>query len=291
MKRIIQNLSVRLFLLLPLLLLSCERLSFDLDESSDTVSGLDVKCKITTVAAGTRSSLVKDAAQRLIWAILDENGKIVKIGEQTRTNSKFGTLSIDADPGEYSLVIFAYDGSDSCSMADGGIVTPANNKVCDSFSAAIKTVVSKSKRQELSIVLKRCVAKFQVNSTDVVPENVSRLHAVINGVSLSYNILDSIGTEITDIDRPVQQLGSQQSGKTFNGYIYTFLPLDSADVTVRMDFLDADNRPLYSHTFDSFQMRVNYISSYKGPLFVNSGLNSDITVDDVWAGQIPIEYP
>lgn len=286
--------SVFILFCMTFIICSCEKLSFE-DEgetSGTTKSGIDVTCSITTNSIITRSVLLKDAVKRISWAILDENGKLVQNGEQTKTNNNFGNLSIDINPGEYNLVLFAHDGNESCEISNGGIITVENNKASDSFSSSTRISISKSKRLNLSIVLKRCVAKFQINSTDPVPDNVTKLHALITGVSMGYNILDSVGTEITEIDRPIIQLGSQQSGKVFNGFIYTFLPADSSKVSVRLDFLDSNNKILYSHNFESFRMQINYVSTYKGPLFINSGMDSPgISVDNEWSGQIPIEYP
>lgn len=284
-------------LLLTTLFTSCEKINVaDLEDSgtsSETTStGLTINCKVSNTYETRTAVAAKDQVTRIAWALMKEDGTIVSQGEQTSEATSFGKLSIDCDAGSYKLLVFAHKAASACTIVDGGIVTMPDNKITDAFYNTQDVTVTKNKRKSLTCTLDRCIAKFTIKSTDVMPETVSKVRITFDNTSSKFNGLAGLGDGLTSYTRLVTSLSSYKNTKvTFN--VYFFLPTTEATTAnLKFEFLSDSDEALYTDNFANVPVQINHATVYNGAVFTSSGIDSDsdgILVNADWGTDFSID--
>ena len=255
-------------------------------------SGVTVDCYMLTETVTRGIENVGMAAKMLTFAALDGNKNVVAQQQQSinADGGQFGQANIDLQPGKYTLVVFAHNAETPAEVLVGGVIDQGEGPLGDSFVAALPVTVEPSKHTAVTAMLRRCVAKLQLKSTDVLPVGITAVDMTINGACTQYNALGEHGGGALTITRKDVPLSATLAGKTVTIQSYVYLPAKECQVSASCLFKNSAGEVVYTNYFPSFAMSVNHQSVYNGPLFVAGGLNTGaITVDTTWEEDVTIE--
>lgn len=255
-------------------------------------SGVTVDCYMLTEGVTRGMESVGMAAKRVTFGVLDSNKNVMAQEQQDvdADGEQLGQTNIDVPPGKYTLVVFAHNTDAPAEILVGGTIDLGVGQTSDSFAASLPVTVEPSKHTTVTAVLRRCVAKLQLKSTDVLPQGITAVEMAVKGVCAQYNAIDGHGTGSLTIAVNDVSLPTTMSGKTLTIQRYVFLPSNESLVSASCLFKNSAGEVVYTNYFPSFTMSVNHQSVYNGPLFVSGGLNTGaITVDTTWGEDVTIE--
>lgn len=281
-------------LLIALFFTSCEKIVVeDLDESSssadETTTGINISCDIEDAYQTRAAVSAKDQVTRIAWALMKTDGTIVSQGEQTSESTSFGKLSINCDAGSYKLLVFGHKAASACTVEDGGLIALPDNKCTDAFYTLQEVTVKKNKRQSLSCTLDRCVAKFHLESTDVMPNNVTGIRFTFENTSIKFNSILGKGEAAKSYSRIVA-IDDTRHGKVFNCNLYCFMPEAEANIGLKFEFTDESGNTIFLDSFKNVPMKINHVTTYTGAVFTTAGIDSDnIMVNADWGDDITID--
>ena len=279
-------LSVILFLLS-----SCEAPYVGKQESEDGET-YNVTLRAITyeqVPFGTRTEAtsLKDVCSRIGFAIFDASDTKVKSINQTSTTEGFGTASFTLTEGTYQVVVIAHSCDGTATISSPSKITFPNNVVSDTFYYYGELTVG-SGEQTKDLTLVRSVAKFHLEITDEMPNNVQTMRFYYTGGSSTFSARDGFGNVNSKqtVKIPVQ---ASQRGKTTEWDLYT-MPHDSTGVLkMTISALDANENVLYLRELSDIPVTINRITRCSISLFSSTPATSaetamQIKIDPEWAG-------
>ena len=249
---------------------------------SSDVDGWDSGCDAEYEMNGTQvqSRAEKEAATRMAFYLLDEEG--TKVLSQEKDNSDSGYMNLDAEVpvGAYQLVAFAHNGSSDVSVDANAVVTP-EGKLTDSFLYYKVLTLDEESDNSQSIVLDRCVAKFSLVHTDAIPEGASSVEFKVAGVAKALDAKTGLGAEAVEhtivINIPERLIGTKNNNLAF----YVFLMAEKSLLDISVVSKDANGNTITSYTFEDVEMEVNMQTIYTGAFF-HSDQKISATINSEW---------
>ena len=279
MKNLLKSIVISVMILTPLA--SCQQVAEDSPESRSMVT---LKVKATTVeqeiqswgpamnsditvnGAEVKSRAAQEAASRMAFFLLDEEGNKVLSQEKTNASDDYLNLYVEVPKGSYQLVAFGHNGTADVSIDADAVITPSG-KLTDSFIYYKVLELDEEGEAEQSITLDRCVAKFSLKHTDVIPEGVASVEFVVTGAANVLNAKTGLGTD-TEAQTVVITIPSSAEGTKNNTFsFYTFLTEKESTIDVTATSKDADGNVLTTYTFEDVEMEVNMQTIYSGAFF------------------------
>ena len=278
-------------------LISCEPVSdSETTLKADVSQGLCVKCKLRGSTQSTKTNNDIDTravasvvgnVKRITIALLDSQKNVAKVVSQNENETDFGKININCEPGNYTLICIGSNSDVDATVENGGIISFDNNKIKDCFCKCQDVTVSKNKRKGVTATLSRCVTKLLLESNEVIPEGVSYMDVEINGVSTKYDAINGCGVGSGTLEKNKIDL-SPLKGSKLDVNIYAFLPQQDCKVSANVDFIGANNESLYSLSINDFKMELNTESFFNGNMFIDGGVDGDITLNTDWNTPIGI---
>jgi len=235
-------------------------------------------------------SEVGEACTRINLAVFSDGSKVKTIN-QLSTEENFGTLAVSLQPGTYTIVILAHSGEGNATISSPEEIKFTNNKVTDTFTYVETINVEGSQNRE--VVLQRVVAKFQLCTTDNIPENVSELTFKYTGGSSTLNGQTGYGC-VNSRQTETRTVTSDMKGKPGVFDIYTFPHAETGELKITITATDADGNQLLEKVFENVPVKKNQITRYTGEFFgdsqpVENG-SFKLTVENQWTGTDEYEF-
>jgi hypothetical protein len=240
-------------------------------------------------SASTRAA-VGDVCNHLNFVVFDENGERVDQKNQELGDEGFGEGRFTLPLGNYLLAIVAHssDGNPSVNKRTASkneSISFTNAKgYTDTFFFTQKLEVGEEPI-DLSVNLKRVVAKVRFVNEDAIPEKTDSIRFHYTGGSGSIDALTSYGNV-----RSEQYAWRHKADSPYEIYTIPWQDNDYLDVTIEA-FHGSDR--LTSSVVNDIPIRRNCITTCRGQLFNGKvgKVSFTISVDDNWGTPIDYEIP
>ena len=281
MKRLIYSLMVLMCLT------ACDKVDLDDIEADGTMPSI----MFTTFTSSltdyddTRATLADAKCATLDFAMFTADGTLYRSIQQTKTDTGFGTISLDEIPyGEYTIVVVGNAGDVHASIYSNSLVD-FGGKVYDTFCRYMTLSVNKSTSAQQQIELRRITSKLTIKTTDAVPAKVRTVEIQSTGGCTSFNPQTGLASSSAITSRTISADVSSVAGKTLTYSLLTFLPKEECNISAVVSAKDAEGTTLYSASIPSARMKVNCQTVYSGRLFVDPSVSASasITVNADWA--------
>lgn len=239
--------------------------------------------------AHTKTS-VNDICTKLHFVLFKDGAKEEMI-TQAVGDEGFGTLSKNLCVGTHQLVVVAHNGDANASITTPEKVEFSSNKnttrVTDTFYYYGEIQVTKDGINSFPVSLKRGVAKFRLDLTNGVPDNVVKMTFAYSGGSMSLNPKTGAGAAKSNQTEELTVVPGKSSYEVF-----TFPRSDSQTLKLTITAYDEYGNNLKEALFEDVPIERNKITVYKGDLFAG-GVNSyttgsfSISVADDWVESEP----
>jgi len=267
-----------LFVLASALLAGCGNNIIVEPESDPMAEGPTVRISIKGSVAGTdyglgaRSgdgeavTLTDDICKRFDIAIYRDGERVIRDAQQTG-DSDFGTLTTELEVGvAYQIVAIAHNCQKAMTTTDISKIT-ADREVSDIFWAY--ELFTPSADTELSMVLRRIVAKVNFNISEPTPAEVSSMYFYYTGGSSTFNGETGYGSvnskQNTTISVPET---AYSAASTYE--LFTIPRSDSEQLSLVVKAFTADESIYKSGEYDDVPIRQNYITEYTGNFFTGA---------------------
>ena len=110
---------------------------------------------------------------------------------QQKGDSDFGKATFKLDKGTYYLVVLAHKSTIDPDMSNINVID-FKQYVTDTFYAYDTLTIDQSLNKELK--LRRAVARFELSTTDNIPDSCTRLQLVLSNVCTAFNPVTGYGT-------------------------------------------------------------------------------------------------
>lgn len=235
-------------------------------------------------------AVVSDICTKLHF-VLFKDGVKEEMVTQGVGDDGFGTLSKNLCVGTHQLVIIAHNGDANASITTPEKVEFSSNKnttrVTDTFYYYGEINVTKDGSNTFSLALKRGVAKFRLELSNGVPDNVVKMTFAYSGGSMSLNPQTGYGAAKSN---QTEELAIVPGKDIYE--VYTFPRSDSKSLKITITAYDEFGNNLKEALFEEVPIEKNKITIYKGDLFAG-GVNSyttgsfGLTVADEWVESDP----
>ena len=203
----------------------------------------------------------------------------------TSADTDFGTFSDEMPWGTHDLYFIGH--KSEVTDFTGGVAT--FDKVSDTFTHHLQLTVDGDTNTNQTFTLGRSVAKFELQATDALPDNLASVQIVITGAAMSVDVATGLGgaevVQTKAIEVPSANLGKKDT--KFASFL--FLPEDVESVDIAVTALDADGEEIITLEFEEVEVQTNYITRYKGQMFGRTP-KFEISVSSDFAGEKEFEF-
>ena len=268
-----------------LLIISCEKYPLD-SNSFEPDANLFVNTSLSSQAPLSRAQRPLSELCTKISFALYKDGERLKSISQSAGDNGFGSIAVKILPDTYTLLIVGHSTASNATTTDIQKIN-FSGKVSDTFVYSEEIEIGE---EPLTINAKavRNVAMFQLNITDDIPKEVTRLKFYYTGGSSSFDATTKAGsvnsrqTEYRDVN-PTQ--------KTYE--IFTF-PHNTGDdkLKITISALDDADNVIAERILSDVSIETGIITQCSLALFDGSEggnsqqVNITITADDEWKGVI-----
>lgn len=229
----------------------------------------------------SQTSSLAASCKRLSFYVL-KNGEIVTSEDRTSTLPFYDQVNVELPYGSYEIIFVGYNDTENMTFHPKDLEA-SFSKITDTFIYYKQINVSPKSGNEQQVILKRCVAKFELKANDKIPSSVKYaiLAAEGGGTSVNLKTGKTAKTSIQQkrIEIPESVLGTR--GNTFS--LYAFLPETESVLNIFFTAFDNKNEPIANHSFASVPMRKNSITRYTGDTFGDTlSAQESIRVESQW---------
>lgn len=266
------------FLLLALVLVSCEKAVFDEEQTDEPAPAgtFHVEFRATQFEAlpfavgpadGTRATVdIGDVCSRINLAIFNGDTKVKSVN-QVSTDVAFGRIALDLVEGDYEVVVVAHSGSGAATITSPEEIKFPDNKVTDTFYYYARLSVEKD--QTVDVLLKRAVAMFRLVTTDAIPSNVQQMKFYYTGGSSTFDAVKGFGCKESR-QTEYRSVPADMLGQTGQFEVFTFPHSETDDLKMTVTALDASGSEVCQRVFEDLPVRLNEITQYSGSFFSGS---------------------
>ena len=267
----------------------CEKMNISGDADDANVVLRVMSFEQTPFAATTRAD-VTQVCNRLNFVVFSEEGERVEQVNQELGDAGFGAGYFNLAEGSYQLAIVAHssDGNPTVNKRTASkheSIAFTNAKgYTDTFFFTQQLEVGEEPI-DLSVNLKRVVAKVRFVNEDAIPEKTDSIRFHYTGGSGSIDALTSYGNV-----RSEQYAWRHKADSPYEIYTIPWQDNDYLDVTIEA-FHGSDR--LTSSVVNDIPIRRNCITTCRGQLFNGKvgKVSFTISVDDTWGTPIDYEIP
>ncbi|MEE0870725.1 MAG: hypothetical protein U0L52_05070 [Bacteroidaceae bacterium] len=245
---------------------------------ADTLDKKTVTFDFTGLRASTRATLT-ELTMTDLW-IFDYMGDALQQSvHQSSTDAAFGSPSLSLDYGDHTFYFVASRGSDP--VVDTDAKTIIWGSVRDTFLGSLAMNVQPNSGSSQSVSLSRCVGRFRVSATDVVPEGAAKL--VVSPSSWYYGLNYQSGEGVSDsptplaVNIPNSYIGTQNLVASF----YTISSASPWQTDVTVALMASDESTIGSITISDVPLQRNHVTSYAGGI-VGAGRTLNLGSNDEW---------
>lgn len=256
-------------------------------EVADWEGGASAERVVSGESVGSRAKT--EVASRVAFALIDEDGNKVISQEKGNDESGYKVLDVEVPVGEYQLVSFAHNGSESANISANAVVTPPGSKLTDSFIYYKVIELTEDSENESSITLDRCVAKVSIKHLDAIPSNTASVELVITGaggtLDAKTGLAKDLSTQTVTINIPSSAVNTKEN--TFSAFL--FLESEESTVDIVATTKTSTGSVLTSYTIEDVPVEVNMQTICSGTLF-HAGQKMSVTINSDWKDDKEITF-
>ncbi len=277
---------------------SCEKVEVPkLDDNDKSASELKVAISLFDVTMSemdTKAQLSQSSVTKISFAVFDESGKRVVLEEQEKgISERFGEIDCKLTSGTYTLVAVAHKSKSSPDISLESVEFPDDgtpgNEVGDTFSALQSVTIGEGTYQEVSMMLKRVVALFQLVCEDALPQNVKSFMIDISGGSDSF----SPNTGFATYSKPHRFYYSVDSADWGNrNYAldcYMFLQEEVVEMDISVTAVDMEGEEIKTLIFNKVLLALNKKVTATGSFFQQKQTCA-FDIDEEWGKSEYLEF-
>ena len=205
--------------------------------------------------------------------------------QSTSADADFGTFSDEMPWGTHNLYFIGH--KSEVTDFTNGVAT--FDKVSDTFTHHLTLTVDGDTQTNQTFTLGRSVAKFELQATDALPDNLASVVITITGAAKSVDVTTGLGgaevVQTKTIEVPANNIGKKNC--KFSAYL--FLPDGVTSVHIEALAQDTEGNEIVTLEFEDVEVQTNYITRYKGQVFGRTP-KFEISVDDSWIGEKEFEF-
>lgn len=237
----------------------------------------------------------KDATDHLLLAIYDSQGHLVDTivyqDKDDATLTSYGTFTHTLKYGKYTLLALGWNGSQKCTVHHPDSISFSEDWTPHTFLCRQNISVSAAYSDTRTLSLRRCVAKFSLVFKDytdkVIPEELSDFVLSISGGGCTLDSETRHCARKKDVTRTIAVTTPSNVRSLVS---YSFLPADSAGLTINILARDAAGNTLAEQTFEDVPMKINYETKYSGNFFPFSSTEGAVEFDNNFDGVFEVEF-
>lgn len=238
---------------------------------------------------GKESRSGEETVKRIAFAILDKNGDQILLQEKDKSESGYASLNADVPADVYQLIAFAHNGDGNISINKDGVISPPGDKLTDSFLYYSELDLTNDFEEENTITLNRCVSKFSLKHTDILPHNVSVVEISFskggNTLQASNGFSSESESHTVTINLPSSAGGTSEN--TFSGF--TFLPSKSCVMDITVTAKNSKGNIVTKQTFKDVEMEQNIQTIYSGAFF-SKETEFTATINSNWGANKEVNF-
>ena len=259
------------------------------DEVNDVKQMEPTEVKLTfgsydmTAITRTATSIAGIVTRLDVWI---SDGENVQTINQVSTDDGFGSISLTLNKTKtYTLYAMGHKSSGAATLTNGVILFPEDKiKECMFY----KTTFSPATTTSLSCLMQRIVGKFTIETTDPIPDEVTKVVITSSNVPTRYGVDGSL-SNLTNRENTFNSFTRSQDGTAaFSAHILSTSDAPT-NYTITVTAYDADNQVVKSHTFENVPICNGYRTQYRGYFFTDAPFSSTMTVND-WTNYDVVEF-
>lgn len=275
-----------LFLVVPFVVAACHS---DNEEGRISVNQLGsisfqvVNDEVYEYGELTRGSVT--SLKHLDMAIYDaESNELVDHVHKGYDEEGYGQFSAVLPFGSYNIVFLGYEGSRQANVeSPTGICFP-DDYVPHLYYKTLPLTIDRNETNTQSVVLKRCVAGFELRSKDdKIPQDLYYITISGEGGGHHLNALTGRASRVEDRSY-TYTAATYAGGDTMVVRFYTFLTAEEATMNFKVSAFDeSKEKELRTRTFENVPMKISQKSTYTGKFFApdQSTTGFQIAIEDM----------
>lgn len=263
--------------------LSCEKAVLpESDEPGNDgtpVFRIRVECLEQTGFESRAVGKLEDYCSKMTFVLYDQTGEKVVSLHQDSSEASFGSVSMNVPYGEYHLLVIGHQGEKNCTVkADGGVTFDRASDVTDTFWYYGNVQFSESS-SDLSVTLKRVVAKMELTCLDPLPSNVKKVSLKYSQATGTLDLQTGYGKTRATITKDFE-ITDVMTGQPQTFAFFIFPQEDEVMLNVIFKAYDGYGTEVGGKELKDVPMRRNTITRYQGEIFGRSvGMRAMIEAD------------
>ena len=206
------------------------------------------------------------------------DGETTQTISQVKTDANFGKITATLNKTKtYTLYSVAHKCDTPATLADGIISFP-DDKV--THSLYYTTTFSPATTSTIDAEMKRIVAMFRIETTDVVPTAAKKMRISITDVFDRWDVSAGVGTHQLDRTSTIN-ISSTNNDGTAAFSVYAITSAAETLHTVTIEALDANDAAVQTPlVINNVKMRNGYKTIYRGAFFTDKTFTMTMTAED-----------
>ena len=225
----------------------------------------------------------KEFCSRLTFSVYTDGIRVKSIN-QLMTEQGFGSVSMQLEPGTYTLVVIGYSGVGNATTTNIEKITFSGNHVSDTFWACQEFTVDNTKNI-IPVELQRIVSCVMFDMSDEdIPEGLKCFKFYYTGGSSTLNGQTGYGS----VESNQREELTLSKDSVLAIYTIPHYQTDYLDITLTA--VDDNGVTIKEKRFPKVEIQVNHISRYTGSFFSGNqdtdvdGSEIDVKGDNEWDG-------
>lgn len=249
---------------------------------------------VDDVNGSTRAIEANGEALKELWVFDCYGDKCALVAKQTEAQDDFGVVSMQLSYGSHRLAFVASRGEGSEIDVENGKIEW--QKVKDSFWAVADVDVERGGERDMTVTLKRVVARLRVMMYDVVPSDMKKMKITANGWYRGIDVRtgEAVGTlasdaaveEVSEVDIPSVYIGTS---KRLAVSMWTIGRSEQWAQTIGIMAVNDEGESIGEIECEGVPMERNRVTNLGG-YFLSGGKLGNILVDDGWDEEVDFEF-
>ena len=213
-----------------------------------------------------------------------------QLKDVTTTYTTFGEFECSLPMGTYTMVAVARNKGegDVFTITSPTQAAYTSDRARETFCCTQNITVSSTEPVDISPVMSRVMARFQLVSTDQMPSNAATIRTTYGAGSKSFNPTTGLATD--DDGFTVTNTAHANTAGVLDVFSIVFLAANEATMPVTVEALDASQKVLISKTLPAVHFKRNQITKATGAMFTPGSSSFTFLLDTDWLPQENITF-
>ena len=213
-----------------------------------------------------------------------------QLKDDDATYTTFGEFECSLPMGTYTMVAVARNKGegDVFTITSPTQAAYTSDRARETFCCTQNITVSSTEPVDISPVMSRVMARFQLVSTDQMPSNAATIRTTYGAGSKSFNPTTGLATD--DDGFTVTNTAHANTAGVLDVFSIVFLATNEETMPVTVEALDANQKVLVSKTLPAVHFKRNQITKATGAMFTPGSSSFTFLLDTDWLPQENITF-